>query len=417
MKILWVLHPTIKFIRMKEINIDLSSKFKTIVLMVIVAFVCAGCSRIQHKQWSVAMAQSEMKRTPDAWKLDFSKKLKWNYCQGVIGKSFLDLYDRYQLDECRNYVMRYADTMIFENGQIYGYKADEYSLDRLYNGNILFRIYQYKKNEKYRLALDLLRSQLNSQPRNSERGFWHQQIYPNQMWLDDLYMQAPFYAQYSKLTNDSLAFEDIAQQFLLIRKHLYDSKTGLYRHGWDESKQQMWCDSETGQSPVIWSQGVGWYAMALVDALEYFPTDHPRRHDLIAILHDLATAIKNVQEPLTGLWYQLPDQPKHDGNYFEATGSCMFVYALLKGVRLGYLDQAFFVDAKKGYNGIISQFIKTNHDGTISIIDGCIGAGLGGKPYRDGSYNYYISEPKRENDPKAVGVFIMASLEFEKINP
>jgi unsaturated rhamnogalacturonyl hydrolase len=233
------------------------------------------------------------------------------------------------------------------------------------------------------------------------------------MWLDGLYMAEPFYAEYAATFHEQSAFDDIAKQFILMESHARDPKTGLLYHGWDESKQQRWADPANGHSPNFWDRAMGWYAMALVDTLDYFPRTHPRRAELIAILNRLAKAVAKYQDSKTGLWYEVVDKGSEKGNYLESSGSSMFVYALAKGVRDGYLPVSYLSVAKRGYNGLTSEFIKTdangqtNLDGTVSV------AGLGGNPYRDGSYQYYLSEKVVRNDPKGIGAFLMASNEMD----
>ena len=233
------------------------------------------------------------------------------------------------------------------------------------------------------------------------------------MWLDGLYMGEPFYAEYAATFHENAAFDDIAKQFILMENHARDPKTGLLYHGWDESRKQRWADPKTGQSPNFWGRAVGWYAMALVDTLDYFPKDHPRRDALLTILKRLAVAIEKYQEPKSGVWYQVLDKANAPGNYLEASASCMFVYALAKGVRHGYLPASYFKVAQKGYQGILAQFIATEANGQVNLQKICSVAGLGGNPYRDGSYQYYISEKVVTNDPKGVGAFLLASNEME----
>ncbi|MFT3738139.1 MAG: glycoside hydrolase family 88 protein [Breznakibacter sp.] len=375
----------------------------------------AGAGKAKQKPWSVRMAESEIKRNPEGWMLDFSQKLKWNYCHGLVCQSFLDVYDRYGDEKLFAYVNQFADTMIYDNGGIIAYNPEEYSLDRINSGKILYRLYNRTKTEKYKAALALQRHQLVDHPRTQEGVFWHKKVYPCQVWLDGQYMGLPFYAQYGRDFNEPAIFDDVVSQIKLVRKHLYDPKTGLYRHAWDECREQQWADSITGQAPNVWGRAVGWWAMALVDVLDYLPQDHSGRDSVILILNDLARAVVNFQDSKTGVWYQVADQGERKGNYLESSCSTMFVYSLLKGVRNGYLDKSYLKPARKGYQGILAQFIKENGDGTISITQACSVAGLGGKPYRSGTFDYYISEPVRDNDPKAVGPFIMASLEMEAL--
>jgi unsaturated rhamnogalacturonyl hydrolase len=233
------------------------------------------------------------------------------------------------------------------------------------------------------------------------------------MWLDGLYMGEPFYAEYAATFHGGAAFDDIARQFVLMELHSRDTKTGLLYHGWDESKQQRWANPTTGRSPNFWGRAMGWYAMALVDTLDYFPEDHPQRGALLRILKRLATTIEKYQDPKSGLWYQVLDKGGAKGNYLEASASCMFVYALAKAVRQGYLPASYLSAARKGYQGITTRFIETEPGGRVNLKGTVSVAGLGGNPYRDGSYEYYLSEKVITNDPKGVGAFLLASVEME----
>jgi unsaturated rhamnogalacturonyl hydrolase len=305
------------------------------------------------------------------------------------------------------------DGLVGADGSIAAYKADELSLDEVALGRELLLLYGRTRNAKYYKAARTIRHQLEVQPRTPSNGFWHKKRYSNQMWLDGLYMAEPFYAQYAATFQQSPAFDDIAHQFVLIVQHTRDPKTGLLYHAWDESKQQQWANKQTGTSPNFWARAMGWYAMALVDTLPYFPDDHPGRAQLLAILNRLAPAIVHFQDGDSGLWYQVMDKPKAPGNYFESSAACMFVYALEKGVRLGYLDAKYQENASRGYQGILKRFVKPDADGKLTLIDTVYGAGLGGNPYRDGSYEYYIHEKTGPNDAKGIGAFLLASSEME----
>ena len=233
------------------------------------------------------------------------------------------------------------------------------------------------------------------------------------MWLDGLYMGEPFYAQYTEVFENGKNFYDIALQFELINNNAKDSKTGLLYHAWDESKQMPWANKETGKSPNFWSRSLGWYAMALVDVLDYMPKNHPKHAELVGYLNDLAVALVKVQDK-SGLWYQVPDMGTREGNYLEASGSAMFAYTLAKGANKGYLPSKYKAIAAKTFDAITSRLVKVEADGSVIITQACAVAGLGGNPYRDGSYEYYINEKKKDNDPKATGPFILAALELNK---
>lgn len=368
--------------------------------------------------WSQRMLLSEIKRFPQAWMLDYNKAPKWSYPTAIVLEGAERLYEKTGNKAYYQYITTFGDTMVKEDGSIVSYDLSKYNIDMLNCGNVLLYLYQQEKKDKYLKALQTLRSQIDGQPRTSEGGFWHKKIYPNQMWLDGLYMGEPFYAHYthyfSKGKEAEKAYNDIINQFDLIQKHLLDKKTGLLYHAWDESRQQQWANKETGLSPNFWSRAMGWYGMAMVDVLDYLPQNHPGRARLLSYLQSYCDAVIKVQDSKTGLWYQVLDKGGEKGNYLEATGSSMFVYTMIKSVNKGYLSKSYKAYAKKGYEGIIKNLITVDENGVVSLNKCCAVAGLGGTPYRSGSYEYYVNEEVRSNDPKGTGPFILASLEFGK---
>ena len=355
-----------------------------------------------------------MVRNPKAWMTDFQRSPRWSYTNGLIMYSFLKLHENTGNDVYFQYAKSYADEMIDDAGNIRDYDIDEFNIDHINPGKFLYALYDKTKDDRYLKAIQTLRHQVQWQPRTTEGGFWHKLRYPWQMWLDGLYMGAPFYAEYTKRFGPAEAFDDIALQFRLVEKHNRDPETGLLYHGWDESHVQRWSDPETGLSPHFWGRAMGWYGMALVDVLDHMPTDHPGRVELIDYLNNFVDAVDGVQDSETGLWYQVLDMPDKEGNYLEATASCMFVYAIAKAVNKNYIPESKFSIAKEGYDGILNHLIKTEDSGEISLTKCCSVAGLGGSPYRDGSFEYYISEEVRDNDAKGTGPFILAVLEMEK---
>lgn len=363
------------------------------------------------------MTRSEMIRCPESWQLDFQPALKWDYCHGLELGAMLDVYDRYNDQEIFDYALAYADTMILNDGTIKTYKLHEYNIDRLNSGKFLFRIYEQTKDRKYKRALDLLRSQLDSHPRNADGGFWHKKIYPNQMWLDGIYMGTPFYAEYAYRNSRPEDYQDIINQFVTVARHTYDPVNDVFRHACDVSRRERWADKTTGQSQHAWGRAMGWYAMAFADVLEFLPKHEAGRDTMLVLFNKVASQIKRLQDKKTGLWYQVLDRSGDEGNYLESSCSAMFVYALFKGVRLGLLDASYLKVAEKGYKGILKHFIEVDKNGVVSLTRACAVAGLGGKNYRMGDYDYYINETIRSNDPKAVGPFIMASLEWERLHP
>lgn len=396
-------------------NILNNVPMKKIVLVTAAALLTAACGVPAQENWATRMADAEMRRAPQAWQLDFRQKLKWDYTFGLEGLAFIQLAEATGDARYARYIEAYADTMINEQGEIRTYRTENYNLDHLNPGKMLFDLYATTRKEKYRKAIERLRAQLATQPRTSDGGFWHKQRYPHQRWLDGLYMGAPFYAQCIAFFDepDSL-YDDVVDQFTTVAAHTYDPATGLFRHAWDESRAQRWADPTTGQSPYAWGRAMGWFAMALVDALDLIPPEHPRRGELTAILTTVAEGVARYQDPASGVWYQILDLGGRERNYLEATASCMFAYALFKGVASGYLDPSYRAVADRAFDGVLKTFVETGDDGLLNLTQCCAVAGLGGEPYRDGSYEYYMSEPVRNNDPKGVGPFIMAALWRER---
>lgn len=372
-------------------------------------------SYAQEKPWSTRMADSFISWNKDSILVGEAKRSNWNYEQGLMLKALERVFYRTGEGKYFEYIRKDEDQFVKPDGSIRTYDFSSFNLDNIPTGRALLTLYQQTQpdKEKYKKAADLLWKQLAEQPRTKEGGYWHKKRYPNQMWLDGLFMAEPFSAEYSLLFDHPEHFNDIAKQFELIEKYAVDEKTGLIYHAYDESKEQKWADKKTGRSPHFWGRAIGWYVMALVDVLDYFPKDHPKRPELIKYLQRIAPVLARYQDKNSGVWYQIMDQGTRKGNYLEASASTMFVYALAKGSRLGYIPASYAVVAKKGYDGIIKNFIEKESDGTISLNKTVSVGGLGGTPYRDGSYEYYLSEPIRKNDLKGVGPFIMASIEIE----
>ena len=388
------------------------------LLLILTAFFAVAA--YGQEPYSIRMIRSEMQRNPDATYLDGREgQRKWNYTTGLELKSFLDAAKRYELPEVVEYVRAWADTMATEKGEIYSYKKSNYNVDHICPARIYFDLHDMygDQDKRYRRVTRKVREQLDSHPRTLSGEFWHKQVYPNQVWLDGFYMALPFYAEYTKRyapkeQRDSL-FADIAHQFTAGAKNTYDPATGLFRHAWDESRSMFWCDPETGLSEHAWGRATGWYAIALVEVLDYMPKDHPGHQELVDQLNYLLEVLPKWADPQTGMWYQVLDCPDREGNYQEATCSIMFTYAFLKGLRRGYIDRSHEEYILGLYPKFIDRFIRENSDGTISMTDCCAVGGLGGKQMRKGDFEYYLSEPIIENDCKGVGPFIWASLEWE----
>src|SRR5258708_832617 len=374
--------------------------------------LCSIHTQAQTGSEATAIAATVM----TTWKDSASDRpARWTYDQSLVWKGLEGRW--YNTGNARyfEYIQHWADRLVDKDGNIDTYKQDDYDLDNIPGGRTLLLLYKVTNQEKYYKAATILRRQLKDQPRTGEGSFWRKKKYTRQVWLDGLYMAQPFYAEYAALFHEDTAFNDITRQFTTIERHVRDPKTGLLYHGWDESRKEKWADKVSGLSSQFWGRAMGWYGMALVDALDYFPARHPGRAALVAILQRYAAAIQKVQSDSTDLWWDILDKPGAEGNYPEASASCMFVYTLAKGVRMGYLPATYLAAAKKGYEGLVQKFFITDAGGQ-SALQGTVGmSGLGGDPYRDGSYKYYVGEKVVTDDPKGLGAFLLAADEIERL--
>jgi unsaturated rhamnogalacturonyl hydrolase len=390
------------------------------ILLIIVSFVLlAGCSSGKLKQakgnkdvrWSVRMADAAMARCDSLMWCDDSRKPRWQYDVAMLGQAidklgYIDtVYSKFHEDYLNYFI---------QDSSIRNYELEEYNLDNVNPAKGLITLYKRTGEEKYLNAINLIVKQLEQQPKTKSGGFWHKEKYPYQMWLDGVYMSSPFLAQYAIEFNKPAWFDTVTFQIMHIYSKTCDPKTKLLYHAWDESKSQAWCDPETGRSKEFWGRAMGWYMMAIVDVLGYLPNDHPDRDSIIHILATTSEALLNVRDPETGLWYQVLDKGNQEGNYLEASCSSMFTYAFARGAKMGYLPSDYQEIAEKSFQALIDNFITTGNDGLPVMTGICAAAGLGGNPYRDGSYSYYISEKKRDNDTKGVAPFIMAAIELNK---
>lgn len=387
--------------------------FKT--LFVLCALLLVGSAEAKNpveRGYAKRFADSEIRRFPEAWMLDYCTAPFFGYSQGVGCSAMLAVWkatgDRFYFD----YVEQLADTLVYEDGTIHRYEKEKYNLDFINSGKYLFDCYAVTGKEKYRKAMQQLLVQIEEQPRTSDGGFWHKQRYEHQMWLDGLYMCSPFLAQYGATFGEPQWIEEAVKQIKLCHKHTFDPATGLYHHAWDESRSQRWADPATGHSPSFWGRSIGWWFMALVDNLDFIPSEHPDRREIIGYVEGLAAAVVKYQRD--GLWYQVLDCPERAGNYPEASVTTQFMYALAKAVNKGYIDPKYRKNAVAALAAVKDRLILELEDGTLSLTQCCAVGGLGGRPYRDGSFEYYINERVHDNDAKATGPFIMACLELEK---
>jgi unsaturated rhamnogalacturonyl hydrolase len=398
--------------------------------------ILAGAASAQTLSPAQKMAATAIQQWPAGNVSTTGAPGKWGYEEGVLLDGMAAEWHATGNGEDFVYIKAAVDKYVTPEGTITGYKADAHTLDDIELGRAVLVVYRATLLPRYALAAKFLHDQLAVQPRTASGGYWHKQVYPNQMWLDGAYMAEPFRAMYAASFQQPQDFDDIARQLLLMDTHMRDPKTGLLRHGWDESKSMPWADKTTGLSPEAWGRAMGWYCMALVDVLDWFPKDHPQRPALIAALYRNLGAVLTFQDGQTGLWRQVMDggdwmdarqqpavmhQPK-DGDFFEASASCMFVYTLAKAERMGYvhygpITQRDTFGARKGWAGIQKQFVTTNPDGTLTLHGTVKVGGLGGKPYRAGDYNYYIGEKVVDQDAKGVGALLLAWSEMDQLDP
>ena len=392
---------------------------KKILSFFILAATALSCTAQQkYIRLAQEIASSEMKHNPEMWTCDGAAKPKWEYTPTLMARAFLELYNDTKDTTYLNHVQRFADLFIDRQGKILTYKKSLYNMDRIQGGNFLIILHTLNPQPQYITAIETLREQVKEQPRTSEGGFWHKMVYPDQMWLDGLYMAQPFYAEYTRRYEASerrdSCYRDVLNHFLVVARHTYDPATGLYRHAWDESRKMFWCDPDTGQSDHAWGRALGWYCMAIVDVLEIVPRETEGWNEVLSIFRGIFDTLPEYADPATGMWYQVLDQPGREGNYVEATCSAMFTYAMLKGIRLGFLDKSLHKEACRNYSRLLETFVTTGADGLVSLERCCAVAGLGGKDNRRGDYGYYINERICENDPKGIGPLIWASLEMER---
>ena len=362
-------------------------------------------------KWSRELAGAVIAKYPTCLPCDTT--MTWNYEQGVILNALWRVWRATGDSAYFDYVRRSIDYYLADEGSIKTYDANLFRLDDVAPGRAVLDLYRSTREPRYKLAAERLRKQLLEQPRNKDGGFWHKKIYPHQMWLDGLYMAEPFYAMYAKTFDEPSVYRDIARQFILMARHARDPKTGLFYHGWDESRTQKWANPANGNSPTFWGRAMGWYVMGLVDVLDYLPEEQPERNELVTIFRNLSSSILRYQDKKTHLWWQVVDRGDAGGNYLESSASAMFAYAFAKGVNNGYLPARYLRAARAAFDWLVQYEIKMVNDYPV-LLNTCAGTGLGGMPFRDGSFNYYVTVPRRDDDFRGLGPAIMSALEIEK---
>jgi len=388
--------------------------YKRIAVFILIGVAACGFqanNKEKELKWSIKMADMVM-ASSDSLIHYVSGKPKWAYDVAFLGMAIDKLgnvdpkYSKY-LDDWVNY-------FVHSDGSVTDYRMEEYNLDRIFPGRNVITVYKRNPDQKYKIAIDNFIEQLKSHPRTNSGGYWHKKIYPWQMWLDGIFMGSTFMAEYAREFNSPEWFDVATAQTKMIYEKTLDPSSGLLMHAWDESHQQKWCDPATGKSRYPWSRAMGWYTMAIMDILDYLPADHPDRNDLITILQNTCDALLKVRDPESGIWYQVLNQGGREGNYLEGSGSAMYAYVFAKSARLGYFDKKYRDIANSAFDGIIKELITVDDNGKITMHNICGGCGLGGNPYRDGSYEYYTNEKRVDNDPKGIAPFILAAIELDR---
>lgn len=356
-----------------------------------------------------------------AWNIEKAKsglKAGWNYIDGCMILALLETYNTTGEKKYLDFADAFIDHRVMEDGTIAGYKPEDYNIDNVNAGKTLFLLYDLTGKEKYRKAIDVIYGQLLGQPRTEEGNFWHKKIYPNQVWLDGLYMGQPFYMEYETKFDGRKHYDDIFRQFANVVKYMRDEKTGLYYHGYDASKSIFWCDKETGLSKNFWLRAIGWYSMALLDTLSKTePAGYEKEYEYLKkVFRELIDSLLKFQDE-SGMWYQLPALGEGNGNYLETSGSAILAFSILRGVRLGFLPESYRQYGVKAFEGIQNRYMKTT-DGKLHLGGICLVAGLGpaDNTRRDGSFAYYMSEPVVEDDAKGVAPFLLAYTELRRLD-
>lgn len=345
-------------------------------------------------------------------KIKQGSKPSWNYMDGCMIKAIIELYHITKNEDYLTFADQFIDYFVREDGSILSYDPEEYNLDNVNAGKTLFDLYELTGKEKYRKAIDTVYSQLLKQPRTSTGNFWHKMIYPNQIWLDGLYMAQPFYMQYELTYNNGTNCQDSYNQFLNVYRLMRDLRNGLYYHAYDDSRESFWCDKVTGLSDNFWLRALGWYAMALIDAMEVMPEAMgAEKAELNRIYKELIDSMLPYQDEESGMWYQVVNRGGIMPNYLETSGSAIFAYAIMKSVRLGFLDDSYFTYGQRAFDGICKKYLSEK-DGELQLDGICLVAGLGNAEMREGTFDYYMREPIVKNEAKGVAPLILAYIEI-----
>lgn len=359
--------------------------------------------------------------TPEAplWNIESIRQGKaphWNYIDGCMITALLCAAEITGEEKYADFAERFIDYYVAEDGSIRGYSKEKYNLDDVNEGRVLFDLYKKTGKEKYKKAIFLLHEQLEKQPRTNTGNFWHKLIYPNQIWLDGLYMAQVFSVRFQKEFGGG-DYSDAVSQFKNVRRLMFDEEKKLYYHGCDCSKTAFWADKNTGCSKNFWLRAIGWFCISLIDNIDYLDDENAKK-ELCAIFSEAIDGIAQYADTETGMFWQVVDQGGRDGNYLETSGSSMIAYAMMKGARLGVIDGKYAAMGKKTFDGICEKYLSVNDSGELDLGGICLVAGLGPEDNRrrDGSYEYYVSEPIVNNDAKGVAPFVLCYTEVKRMD-
>jgi len=361
--------------------------------------------------WPSKIFESSLNFYPNPENFTIISPGSWTYEHGMFLNAGFELWKRTGRQEYFDYCKNWLDLFLLPEGTIRAdaYDVTQYRLDDILPGRLCLFMYEETGDVRYKTAAEQLIDHLEHQPKTSEGGYWHKEIYPYQMWLDGIYMADVFSMQYATVFNKPEWYDEAALQIELISKHTRDTITGLMYHGWDESKNKVWADPVTGASPSFWSRAIGWYFMAVADCLEYLPENHKDRTEILILFQDLAASLARYQNEDSKLWYQVTDKGAQPDNWIETSSSAMFAYGFAKGANHGWLDTSYRQRAHDAFKAIVDNYTWYDDAGNL-YLDQTVKVGTLNPKVSEGDYAYYIGGETRINDYKGLGALLYASL-------
>lgn len=365
--------------------------------------------------FSSALVKSTMNQYPDLKDFPVYAPDRWNYEYSFFMAGAYRQGKKVNSPEYVSYARQWIDGFITDEGTFRPgvYEMEEYKLDDILPGRVVLYLHEETGDAKYKSIADTLMLHLSQQPKTSDGGYWHKEIYPYQMWLDGIFMADVFSMQYASAFNAPEWYDESIHQIKLIYEHTLDPTTGLLYHGWDESKNPVWAHPERGTSPEFWGRAVGWYLMALVESLDYIPENHPEREGVVKILQDLSAAVKKYQDTQSKLWYQVLDKGNQEGNWIETSCSAMFAYAFAKGHRQGFLDEVYLATANEAFDALLDQYVFVDDSGNLHL-DQTVKIGTLNPKNSKGDFEYYVTTERRIDDYKGLASLLFLSIELNR---